>query len=241
MRIWPGRPFPLGATWDGSGVNFALYSENATRVELCLFDSVKARKEAHCIPLPEQTDQVWHGYLPDIRPGQLYGFRVSGPYNPSDGHRFNPHKIMLDPYAKGIGRDVRWSDSMFGYDLQNFRRDVRNFSHEVAALPNLVGGIERTAVFDPEAVKAAQSLQRICARINNTLKMLADQAMLAHGHIREADHRVEAWYLAQELEAMASKGQTLPTICSKLLLKISDPKGQEEAAKLPDVPLDPNP
>ncbi|MCX7421735.1 MAG: glycogen debranching protein GlgX [Planctomycetia bacterium] len=124
MRIWPGRPSPLGATWDGSGVNFALFSENATRVELCLFDSATARKEAHCIPLPEQTDQVWHGYLPDIRPGQLYGFRVSGPYNPAAGHRFNPHKILLDPYAKGIGRDVRWSDSMFGYEVGHASQDL---------------------------------------------------------------------------------------------------------------------
>ncbi len=123
MRVWPGKPSTLGAKWDGSGVNFALFSEHATRVELCLFDSPSARKESHCIPLPEQTDQVWHGYLPDIRPGQLYGYRVSGPYTPSSGHRFNPHKIVLDPYAQAIGRDVRWSDSMFGYELGHVAQD----------------------------------------------------------------------------------------------------------------------
>ncbi len=124
MRVWPGKPSPLGATWDGSGVNFTLFSEHATRVELCLFDSPESPKESHCIPLPEQTDQVWHGYLPDIRPGQLYGFRVSGPYNPSAGHRFNPHKVVLDPYSKGIGRDVRWADSMFGYELGHPAQDM---------------------------------------------------------------------------------------------------------------------
>lgn len=117
MRVWPGKPHPLGATWDGSGVNFAIYSEHATRVELCLFDSVKDRSETHCIPLMEQTDLVWHCYVPDVKPGQLYGYRVHGPYAPKHGHRFNPHKIVLDPYAKAIGRDIRWSDAMFGYRI----------------------------------------------------------------------------------------------------------------------------
>ena len=123
MRVWPGRPYPLGATWDGQGVNFALYSENATRVELCLFESETAQKETYCIPLPEQTDLVWHGYLPDIRPGQLYGYRVSGPYDPENGHRFNAHKVLLDPYAKTIGRDVRWSNRMFGYQVESEKKN----------------------------------------------------------------------------------------------------------------------
>ena len=117
MRVWPGGPFPLGATWNGSGVNFAVFSQHATRVELCLFDSPRQTKETHCIPLPERTDFVWHGFLPDVRPGQLYGYRVYGPWNPQGGHRFNPHKILLDPYAKAIGRDIRWSDAMFGYRI----------------------------------------------------------------------------------------------------------------------------
>jgi len=82
MRIWSGNPYPLGATWDGMGVNFALFSEHAKKVELCLFDSVDADRESHRIVLPEYTDHVWHGYLPDIRPGQIYGYRVSGPYSP---------------------------------------------------------------------------------------------------------------------------------------------------------------
>src|SRR5579883_1862366 len=117
MRVWPGRPYPLGATWDGAGVNFALFSENATKVELCLFDTPDSGKESHRIDLKEQTDMVWHCYLPDALPGQLYGYRVHGPYEPARGHRFNPNKVVLDPYAKMIGRDVRWDDSLFGYRI----------------------------------------------------------------------------------------------------------------------------
>jgi isoamylase len=117
MRIWPGRPYPLGATFDGAGVNFALFSEHATKVELCLFDDREDLKETHRIALPEYTDMVWHGYFPDVEPGQLYGFRVHGPFDPENGHRFNHHKIVLDPYAKAIGRDVQWNDSLFGYKV----------------------------------------------------------------------------------------------------------------------------
>src|SRR3569623_982578 len=117
MRVWPGRPYPLGATWDGAGVNFAIFSEHATKVELCLFDSADATEESYRITLPECTDMVWHGYFPDIEPGQLYGFRVHGPYDPKNGHRFNPNKGVLDPYAKAIGRDLRWDDSLFGYKV----------------------------------------------------------------------------------------------------------------------------
>ncbi len=117
MRIWPGRPYPLGATWDGAGVNFALFSENATKVELCLFDSCEATEASQTITLAEHTDQVWHCYLPEALPGQLYGYRVHGPYDPANGHRFNPHKLLLDPYAKAIGRDLTWDDSLWGYKV----------------------------------------------------------------------------------------------------------------------------
>ena len=117
MRVWPGRPYPLGATWDGAGVNFALFSEHGAKVELCLFDSAEAGAESTRITMPEQTDQAWHAYLPDAQPGQLYGFRVHGPYDPAKGHRFNPNKIVLDPYAKAIGRDLKWDDSLFGYKI----------------------------------------------------------------------------------------------------------------------------
>jgi len=94
--VWPGRPYPLGSSWDGEGVNFALYSEHAEKVALCLFDD-GGRRETLRIPLPEQTDMVWHGYLPEVRPGQLYGYRVYGPYAPEQGHRFNHHKLLLAP------------------------------------------------------------------------------------------------------------------------------------------------
>src|SRR6476469_5948028 len=117
MRIWPGSPYPLGATWDGAGVNFALFSENGQTVELCLFDHRDAVKETARIALPERTDQVFHAYLPDALPGQLYGYRVHGAYEPEKGHRFNSNKVVLDPYAKMIGRDVRWDDSLFGYQI----------------------------------------------------------------------------------------------------------------------------
>ena len=115
LRVWPGSPYPLGATWDGVGVNFALFSEHATRVELCLFDSRNAEVESLTISLPEQTDMVWHGYLPDIHPGQLYGYRVHGPYAPQAGHRFNANKLLLDPYAKVVGRAAEWHESLFGF------------------------------------------------------------------------------------------------------------------------------
>ena len=115
MRVWPGAPYPLGATWDAGGVNFALFSEFATKVELCLFDSAREPHESLRVPLPERTDMVWHGYLPDILPGQLYGYRVHGPWHPAAGHRFNPAKVLLDPYAKIIGRPLQWSDSLFAF------------------------------------------------------------------------------------------------------------------------------
>ena len=123
-RIWPGKPNPLGATWDGGGVNFALFSEYATKVELCLFNLATDRSETHTILLRERTDHVWHGYLPDIRPGQLYGYRVHGPYDPAAGHRFNPGKVLLDPYAKAIGRGIGWSDAMFGYRVSDLTEDL---------------------------------------------------------------------------------------------------------------------
>lgn len=118
IRQWPGKPFPLGATWDGGGVNVAVFSANATAVELCLFDHATDRSETHCVPLMERTHQAWHGYFPDLRPGQLYGIRVHGPWEPHHGHRFNANKVLLDPYARGIGRGISWSDAMFAFDLQ---------------------------------------------------------------------------------------------------------------------------
>jgi isoamylase len=127
VRIWPGRPYPLGATWDGRGVNFAIYSENATKMELCLFNHADDADASVRLALPEYTDMVWHCYLPDARPGQLYGYRVYGSYDPSNGHRFNPNKLLLDPYAKAIGRLPKWTDAMHGY-LVGDKDDDLSFS-----------------------------------------------------------------------------------------------------------------
>ena len=124
MQLRPGSPYPLGASWDGVGVNFALFSEHATRVDLCLFDSPDGRGEAQRVTLPEHTDMVWHGYLRGVRPGQLYGYRVHGPYDPNSGHRFNKNKLVLDPYAKAIGRPLQWDDDMFGYRIGDPAEDL---------------------------------------------------------------------------------------------------------------------
>src|ERR671936_2819404 len=118
MRVWPGNPYPLGATWDGEGVNFAIFSEHATGVQLCLFDEPHDAKASHEIDLHERTDLIWHAYLPDVRPGQLYGYRVDGPYAPSSGHRFNPNKLLLDPYACAHLGDLVWHPSVFGYQVE---------------------------------------------------------------------------------------------------------------------------
>ncbi|WP_027134971.1 glycogen debranching protein GlgX [Geminicoccus roseus] len=116
-RIKEGLPYPKGATWDGRGVNFALFSAHATKVELCLFDAA-GKKELQRIELPEYTNQIWHGYLPDVRPGDIYGYRVHGPYEPEAGHRFNPNKLLLDPYARGHVGTIEWNPACFGYQME---------------------------------------------------------------------------------------------------------------------------
>ncbi len=137
MRVWPGQPFPLGATWDGLGVNFSLFSESAERVELCLFDGVDDERESERVPLPDYDEHVWHGYFPDVRPGQLYGYRVHGPYDPSRGLRFNPAKLLADPYAKTVVRATRWDDAMFGYRVGGEREDLDPDARDNAAFAPL--------------------------------------------------------------------------------------------------------
>ena len=122
-RIQPGKTHPLGATWDGRGTNFALFSAHAEKVELCLFDK-EGRREIERIALPERTDDVWHGYLADVIPGQLYGYRVHGPYDPENGHRFNPNKLLLDPYAKRLGGQFIWTEAHLAYRLHQKREDL---------------------------------------------------------------------------------------------------------------------
>jgi isoamylase len=136
MEVWRGAPYPLGATWDGAGVNFAIFSENAQAVDLCLFD---ADGTEHRIRMSEQTDLVWHCYLPDLRPGQRYGYRVWGPWAPSDGHRFNPAKLLIDPYAKRIDGPVDWNDRLFGYRIGSEETDLEPDERDSAAhLPKCV-------------------------------------------------------------------------------------------------------
>jgi len=142
LAVWPGQPFPLGATWNGEGVNFALFSEHAEQVELCLFDP-RGRREVASIPLRWQTDQVWHCYLPQARPGTLYGYRVYGPYDPARGHRYNHHKLLLDPYAKDLVGPLRWSDALFGYRVGSPAED-RSFDRR-----NSAPGMPKCQVIDP--------------------------------------------------------------------------------------------
>lgn len=130
MNIWLGKPYPLGATWDGQGVNFALFSETATQVDLCLFDRADSPRESARITLPQTDDLIWHAYLPDVIPGQLYGYRVSGRHEPAAGYRHNPNKLLLDPYARLIGRDLTWNDAVYGYTagdpLEDLSFDTRD-------------------------------------------------------------------------------------------------------------------
>jgi isoamylase len=143
MRVWPGSPHPLGATWNGEGVNFALFSENATAVQLCLFDEATAGEPTATITMAERTDNVWHAYLPDVRPGALYGYRVDGPYEPTSGHRFNHSKLLIDPYAKAVSGPIRWSDELFGYRIGDGQEDLSFDSRDSA------GAMPKCLVVDP--------------------------------------------------------------------------------------------
>jgi glycogen operon protein len=141
-RIAEGHPFPLGATWDGLGVNFALFSAHATKVELCLFDD-QGKTEIERIELPEYTDEIWHGYLPDAHPGQVYGYRVYGPYEPDAGHRFNPNKLLIDPYAKQLVGKLQWSEALFGYTIGHPDADLSFDERDSAAF------VPKSKVMDP--------------------------------------------------------------------------------------------
>lgn len=121
--IWPGCAYPPGATWDGEGVNFAVFSENAEKVELCIFDD-NGRFERQRIIMRERTDYIWHCYLPEARPSMAYGYRVHGPYQPENGHRFNPHKLVIDPYARDLIGTLRWSDALYGYSVGHRKEDL---------------------------------------------------------------------------------------------------------------------
>ncbi|NPC71389.1 glycogen debranching enzyme GlgX [Corallococcus sp. AB004] len=132
-EIWPGKPWPRGATFDGAGTNFAVYSQVATRVEVCLFDRADPTKEIERFDLPTSTEFVWHGYVPDLEPGTLYGLRVHGPYEPEKGHRCNPHKLLVDPYAKALHGEVDWKQPVFGYPLEHPKKDLMRDERDSAA------------------------------------------------------------------------------------------------------------
>ncbi|HEY6953972.1 MAG TPA: glycogen debranching protein GlgX, partial [Flavisolibacter sp.] len=150
ITVYPGSPFPLGATWDGEGVNFALYSENATAVDLCLFEG-KIQKEKR-VRIKEVDNHIWHAYVPKLKPGQLYGYRVYGPYEPQNGHRFNPNKLLIDPYAKALSERVKWTNAIFGYEVGNAEEDL-SFSEEDSA-PFMPKSVVIDPAFDWEGDKA---------------------------------------------------------------------------------------
>ncbi|MHB1868514.1 MAG: glycogen debranching protein GlgX, partial [Nitrososphaerales archaeon] len=129
MRVYPGSPYPLGANWDGRGVNFALFSEAARSVELLLYDGEKSPEPSSRIPLVERDANVWHAFLPDVIPGQLYAYSVNGDYEPEKGQRFNSHKALIDPYAKAIAGEVVWNDAVFGYKIGDPAKDL-SFSQD---------------------------------------------------------------------------------------------------------------
>jgi isoamylase len=141
LRVWPGQPYPQGATWDGEGVNFAIFSEHATAVELCLFDQQGLERER--IPITNRTDLIWHAYVPDVRPGELYGYRIHGPYEPRAGHRFNPNKLLVDPYVKALTGDLRWDDAVYGYRMGDEAADLSFDDRDSAAC------VPRCVVVDP--------------------------------------------------------------------------------------------
>ncbi|MFB3908168.1 MAG: glycogen debranching protein GlgX [Candidatus Eisenbacteria bacterium] len=198
VRVWPGSPVPLGANWDGAGVNFALFSENATAVDLCLFESPDAERESARIRMPEQTDLVWHCYLPDARPRQLYGYRVHGPWEPEKGHRFNPNKVVFDPYAKAVGRELRWADEMFGYRIGDPEADLAFDERDSAAFaplamvvdPAFTWGDERspnvafrnTLIYELHVKGFSKQNPRVPERARGTYAGLASEESIRYLH-----------------------------------------------------------
>ena len=196
-RLAPGHPYPLGAHWDGLGVNFAVFSAHATKIELCLFDAAGRRQVAR-LPLPECTDEVWHGYLPEARPGLIYGYRAYGPYSPRQGHRFNPHKLLLDPYARQFFGDLRWSDALFGYRVGAPRGDVTYDRRDSApAMPKAVvvddsfnWGSDRppatpwenTVIYEAHVRGLTMLHEDIAPRERGTYAALADPRIIEHLH-----------------------------------------------------------
>ncbi len=198
MKVWPGKPYPLGATWDGSGVNFALFSENATNVELCLFTGPDGSSESR-IPVTEQTDQAWHVYLPEARPGLLYGYRVHGPYAPHDGYRFNPAKLLRDPYARAISGTIQWDDALFGYtighpdaDLSRDERDSAPFSPKCIVIdPSFTWGNDslpdipwdKTIIYEAHVKGLTRLLRGVPENLRGTYAGLCSPSVIEYLHL----------------------------------------------------------
>ena len=196
-RLSAGSPYPLGATSDGLGINFAVFSANATRIELCIFDE-QGRKELCRLPLPECTDEVWHGYLPDAQPGLVYGYRAHGPYDPQNGHRFNPHKLLLDPYARRLIGPLRWSDALFGYRMQHAKADLSiDRRDSAAAMPKAVvtddyfdwgrsappsTAWNDTVLYEVHLRGASMQREDLRAPLRGTATALADPRFVEHLH-----------------------------------------------------------
>ena len=190
-----GSPHPLGATFDGRGTNFALFSANATKVELCLFDST-GKHETRRLVLPELSDDVWHGYFPDIGPGQLYGYRVHGPYAPEVGHRFNPNKLLIDPYSKDLGGHFIWNDAHFGYrtgakqeDLSYDKRDSARYTHKSVVVDDAhswgTGSRpstpwEHTFIYEAHVKGLTQTFPDIADGLRGTYAALSSPTMIKH-------------------------------------------------------------
>src|SRR6187402_1744705 len=195
MRIAEGKPFPLGATWTGQGVNFALFSAHATKVELCLYDE-KGETELERIELPEYTDEIWHCYLPDAKVGQVYGYRVYGPYDPQAGHRFNPNKLLIDPYAKQLVGELIWSEALFGYtigspdaDLSFDERDSAPYvpkckvidpSHKVESIRSLVESFDHTVIYEAHVRGLTMRHPAVPEKLRGSFAGIANKDILDH-------------------------------------------------------------
>lgn len=155
IEVWPGKPYPRGANWDGKGTNFSVFSENAERIEVLLFDGVDAVEPSHTITFRQKTTSTWHCYLPGVGPGQLYAYRVFGPYDPAHGHRFNPSKLLVDPYAKSLTGEVAWNDAVFGYRIGSPKRDLSLDTRDSARF------VPKSVVVDPSFDWGDDSLPRV--------------------------------------------------------------------------------
>src|SRR6185503_15064166 len=188
-ELWPGKAYPLGATYDGSGTNFAVFSEAAERVELCLFDNGDETR----VTLPEVDGFVWHGFIPNIEPGQRYGYRVYGPYDLATGQRCNPNKLLIDPYAKAIDSTFEWNQSLFGYNFSD--PDSRNDEDSAVGTPKAVvinpyfdWGVDRppqhayadTVIYEAHVKGLTQTHPDIPENVRGTYAAVAHPVIIEH-------------------------------------------------------------